>query len=406
MNEHPEPGLVEPLLSHLNPPRRSFLVLVPSLGRHRFASEDCLTYIGSATSAHPHAEGHSVNRSLRLLTAVAATAAAALALAGCSGSAAPAASGSAASDETITVYNAQHESLTKEWIDAFTKATGITVQVRNGDDTEMSQQLIQEGDRSPADVFLTENSPAMTAVEKAGLFASPGDEALKNVPSAYRPSSGKWVGIAARSTVFAYNTAKLTEEQLPKSLMDLADPSWKGRWAASPSGADFQAIVSALVQLKGADAAEKWLTAMKTNSVAYKGNSTAMKAVNAGEVDGAVIYHYYWFGDQAQTGENSKNVALHYFKNQDPGAFVSISGGGVLASSKHQAAAQKFLAFVTGAEGQKILQTGTSFEYPVGSGVSANPKLVPLKDLQAPTIDPATLNSQQVTDLMTKAGLL
>jgi len=350
-----------------------------------------------------------VNRSLRLLSAAAAASAVALALTACSGSSTPTSStagGDDLSGQTITIYNAQHEELTKSWTDAFTKATGIKVQVRNGDDTEMSQQLIQEGDRSPADVFLTENSPSMSAVEKAGLFTSPGDEALKNVPTEYRPSSGKWVGIAARSTVFAYNTSKLTEAQLPKSLMDLADPSWKGRWAASPSGADFQAIVSALVQLKGADAAETWLKAMKTNSVAYKGNSTAMKAVNAGEIDGAVIYHYYWFGDQAQTGENSKNVQLHYFKNQDPGAFVSVSGGGVLKSSKHQAAAQKFLAFVTGAEGQKILQTGTSFEYPVGSGVAANPKLVPLKDLQAPTIDPATLNSKQVTDLMTQAGLL
>lgn len=349
-----------------------------------------------------------MHRSLRLLSAATAACVVALTLAACSGSVSEPASstGGDLAGQTITIYNAQHEELTKSWTDAFTKATGITVQVRNGDDTEMSQQLIQEGDRSPADVFLTENSPSMSAVEKAGLFASPGDQALKNVPAAYRPSSGKWVGIAARATVFAYNTTKLTEAQLPTSLMDLADPSWKGRWAASPSGADFQAIVSALVQLKGADAAEQWLKSMKTNAVAYKGNSTAMKAVNAGEVDGAVIYHYYWFGDQAQTGENSKNVQLHYFKNQDPGAFVSVSGGGVLKSSKHQAAAQKFLAFVTGTDGQKILQTGTSFEYPVGSGVAANPKLVPLTDLQAPSIDPATLNSKQVTDLMTQAGLL
>ena len=74
---------------------------------------------------------------------------------------------------------------------------------------------------------------------------------------------------------------------------------------------------------------------MKENFTAYKGNSTAMKAVNAGEVDAALIYHYYYYGDQAKTGENSKNVTPHYFKNQDPGAFVSVSGGGVLASSKH-----------------------------------------------------------------------
>lgn len=347
-----------------------------------------------------------MNRRLRLLSAASAAAAAALVLAACSATPAGDPGPVQDADETITVYNAQHESLTEEWIDAFTAETGIKVQVRNGDDTEMSQQIIQEGDRSPADVFLTENSPSMTAVEKAGLFASPGDEALANVPEQYRPSSGAWVGIAARSTVFAYNTDKLTEAELPTSLLDLADDAWKGRWAASPSGADFQAIVSALVQLKGEDAAEAWLTAMKSNSVAYKGNSTAMKAVNAGEVDGAVIYHYYWFGDQARTGENSDKVALHYFKNQDPGAFVSVSGGGVLKSSKHQAAAQKFLAFITGEQGQKVLQAGTSFEYPVGAGVAANAELVPLSELDAPEIDPASLNSQRVTELMTRAGLL
>jgi iron(III) transport system substrate-binding protein len=113
--------------------------------------------------------------------------------------------------------------------------------------------------------------------------------------------------------------------------MDLAQPQWKGRWAASPSGADFQAIVSAMLALKGEQATLAWLKAMKTNFVAYKGNSTVMKAVNAGQIDGGVIYHYYRFVDQAKTGENSKNTRLHYFKNQDPGAFVSISGGGVLA---------------------------------------------------------------------------
>ena len=117
-------------------------------------------------------------------------------------------------------------------------------------------------------------------------------------------------------------------------MMDLADPSWKGRWAASPP-APISRRSSRAAQLKGEDATADWLKAMKENFVAYRGNTTAMKAVNAGEIEGAVIYHYYYFGDQAKTGENSANVELHYFKNQDPGAFVSISGGGVLDSSKH-----------------------------------------------------------------------
>ncbi|TPI17252.1 iron ABC transporter substrate-binding protein [Mesorhizobium sp. B4-1-3] len=311
-----------------------------------------------------------------------------------------------AEDQGIIVYNAQHESLAKEWAKGFTKETGIKVTLRNGGDSDFSNQIVAEGAASPADVFLTENSPAMVLVEAAGLFAPVDAETLAQVPKEYQPSSGKWVGVAARSTVFAYNKDKLKEDQLPKSLLDLADPSWKGRWAASPSGADFQAIVSALLEIKGEAATAGWLKAMKENVTAYKGNSTVMKAVNAGEIDGGVIYHYYYFGDQAKTGENSKNVGLHYFKNQDPGAFVSVSGGGVLASSKHPKEAQAFLKWVTGKGGQDVLKTGTSYEYAVGKDAQSNPKLVPLADLEAPKVDPATLNSKKVIDLMTQAGLL
>ena len=344
------------------------------------------------------------------LAGIALLASAALGLTACGSNAgtAPTASGSdaAASGEGITVYNAQHESLTKEWVDAFTKETGIKVTMRQGSDTELSNQIVQEGAASPADVFLTENSPAMAQVENAGLFADVDKATLDQVPAEFRPSTGKWTGIAARSTVLVYDKNKISEDKLPKSMLDLAKPEWKGKWAASPSGADFQAIVAALLELKGEAATEEWLKGMKENFKAYKGNSTAMKAVNAGEVDAALIYHYYYYGDQAKTGENSKNVTPYFFKNQDPGAFLSVSGGGVLKSSKKAADAQAFLKFITGKKGQEVLKTGTSFEYAIASQVDANDKLVPIKDLQAPTVDPAKLNSTKVTDLMTKAGLL
>ena len=188
----------------------------------------------------------------------------------------------------IVVYNAQHASLTQAWADGFTRETGIKVTLRKGGDTELGNQIVQEGAASPADVFLTENSPAMALVDTAGLFAPlagrhPGPGA-RGVP----PADGNWTGIAARSTVFAYDKRKLDADQLPKSMLDLADPSWKGRWAASPSGADFQAIVGALLELKGEAATADWLQGDEgRTSSAYRGNSTAMKAVNAGEVDGA-----------------------------------------------------------------------------------------------------------------------
>lgn len=310
------------------------------------------------------------------------------------------------SAEGIIVYNAQHASLTKAWVEGFTKETGIKVTLRQGSDTELGNQLVQEGKASPADVFLTENSPAMALVDNAGLFAPLDPDALAQVPANFRPVHGRWIGIAARTTVFVYNKAKLTPAQLPKSLLDLASPAWKGRWAASPAGADFQAIVSALLELKGEAATTAWLKAMKTNATPYKGNGVVLKAVNAGEIDGGVIYHYYRFGDQAKTGENSNNTELHYFRNEDPGAFVSISGGGVLASSEHKAEAQAFVKWITGKGGQEILKTGDSYEYAIGVGAASNARLVPLADLHAPKVEPSKLNSKKVSEMMTQAGIL
>ena len=106
--------------------------------------------------------------------------------------AATALAGSAYAQESegIVVYNAQHESLGREWIDAFTKETGIKVTMRQGSDMQFANQIIQEGDASPADVFLTENSPAMTLVDGAGLFAPIEKDTLDQVPDQYRPADG------------------------------------------------------------------------------------------------------------------------------------------------------------------------------------------------------------------------
>ena len=309
-------------------------------------------------------------------------------------------------DDGIVVYNAQHESLTKSWVEGFTRQTGIKVTVRNGDDTEMGNQIVQEGSASPADVFLTENSPAMVLVDNAGLLAPVAPPTLEQVGSAYRPAQGKWLGIAARSTVFVFNPSKLPAAEVPASLLDLAAPAWKGRWAASPAGADFQAIVAAVLELKGEATTLDWLKGMKANAAIYRGNSAVLKAVNAGQVDSGVIYHYYSFVDQAKTGENSKDTTLHYFKHQDPGAFVSISGGGVLASSKHPEQAQAFLKWITGKDGQAVLKEGNSFEYAVGQNAPSNPKLVPLTQLDAPKVDASRLDSKKAVALMTQAGLL
>jgi iron(III) transport system substrate-binding protein len=312
----------------------------------------------------------------------------------------------AAQDKGIVVYTSQHASLTQAWADAFTAETGVPVTIRKGTDTVMANQIIQEGANSPADIFLTENSPAMVLVENAGLFAPVDAATLAQVPEDFRPESGLWTGIAARTTVFAYNSELIEAADLPASMLDLAAPEWQGRWGAAPAGADFQAIVSALLQLRGPEETGAWLAGLKRNALAYRGNFEAMRGANVGEVEGALIYHYYYFGDRSGAGESSDKVALHYFGNGDPGAFVSISGGGVLASSSHPEAAQAFLAFVTGPGGQAILRDGDSFEYPIADGIDANPDLPPLDGIAYPSVDPSLLNASEVVALMTAAGVL
>jgi iron(III) transport system substrate-binding protein len=306
----------------------------------------------------------------------------------------------------LTVYNAQHEELLADIAPGFTDKTGIEIKLRNGDDFELANQLVQEGDASPADVFLTENSPAMSLVDSSGLFAPLDQATLHQVPSQYTPSDGNWTGFAARSTVLVYNTDALNEDELPDSIMDLADPEWDGRVAFSPTGADFQAIVSAVLQLEGEDATRQWIDALAANGEVYDGNNLVLEAVNAGEVDTGIIYHYYWYRDQAESGENSDESALHFFGNQDPGAFVSVSGAGVLASSDKQDEAQEFVKYLSSVEGQQALADSYALEYPLNPAVSLGPPVKPFDELDPPRVDLTQLNGPKVIELLQDAGLL
>ncbi|HEV7656047.1 MAG TPA: iron ABC transporter substrate-binding protein [Mycobacteriales bacterium] len=314
--------------------------------------------------------------------------------------------GGSGSKTELVVYNAQHEDLVAAMLKGFAKETGIDVTLRNGSDFELANQIVQEGSASPADVFLTENSPAMTLVSDKGLFAPVDGDTMAQVPAAYVSSKKDWLGFAARSTVLAYNTAGVPKDQLPASIMDMADPRWKGQVGIAPSGADFQAIVSAVVAVEGQAKAQTWLQGLKTNAKIYRNNVAILSAVNSGEIKTGIIYHYYWYQDQAESGANSKNVTLDFFGHQDPGAFLSTSGAGVLKSSKHAADAQQLVNYLTGKAGQQALVDSNALEYPVGNGIKANAKLKPLSELDPPTVDVGALNGPAVVAMMQQAGLL
>ncbi|MCX6395413.1 MAG: iron ABC transporter substrate-binding protein [Propionibacteriales bacterium] len=336
-------------------------------------------------------------RSIRLLAATAATALALPVLAACGGE---------DDKNAVVVYNAQHKQLISAVAKEFTKKTGITVKLRNGSDLELANQLVAEGTASPADVFLTENSPAMALVDSKGLFQPLARTTLERIPAQYRPTDGDWTGFAGRSTVLVYNPSLISEDDLPTSLLDLAGPAWAGKVSFSPTGADFQAIVAAVLALKGEDATKAWLAGIKANGKTFQGNNVVLKSVNAGEVATGIIYHYYWDRDQEESGENSDNSKLYFFGDQDPGAFVSTSGAGVLANGDHLTDAEKFVDYLTSAEGQKIIADSYALEYTLNPEVPLGREVKPFAELDPPAVGVSELDSQKVVQLMQDAGLL
>jgi iron(III) transport system substrate-binding protein len=323
-----------------------------------------------------------------------------------SGGLAACGSAGAADSDALTVYSAQHESLVRTMLEGFTEETGIAVEFRDGNDAELANQVVQEGEASPADVFLTENSPSIAVLDREGLLAPLDQDTLDQVGEQFRPSSGTWTGFAARSTVLVYDPAALDEGQLPASIMDLADPAWEGRVGIAAGGADFQAIVAAVLATQGEEATRAWLEGLERNANVYQSNTAVMVAADEGEIDAGVMYHYYWYRDQAEGGLKGDDARLHLFGNGDPGAFLSVSGAGVLASSDRQDDAQRLVAWLTGREAQERLAESTALEYAVGVGVPSAEVLPPLDSIGAPAVDPASLDQDRVTELMQEVGLL
>ena len=293
-------------------------------------------------------------------------------------------SGGSGSGTTITLYSGQHEETTQALVASFEKQSGIKVKVRSADEDVLTAAIEQEGSRTPADVFFTENSNWLAQLDERHLLAHAAAAALAPIPTADSASDGDWVGISARVSVMIYDPAKLTASQLPTSILDLADPKWKGKIELAPSETDFWPLVSSVARSKGDAAALAWLAGLKANAGSngnVPDNETITSDVSQGRTELAVINHYYYYRLQAEVGASNVHAALAYFAPGDPGYVLDVSAGGVLASSKHQAAAQSFLEFLTGQAGQTILAHSDSFEYPLNAAVAANPVLPPLSGL-------------------------
>ncbi|WP_426150390.1 iron ABC transporter substrate-binding protein [Pseudomonas sp. DC3000-4b1] len=320
-----------------------------------------------------------------------------LALALCLGTA------QAADAPTLTLYNGQHKELGEAIAKAFEASTGIHVNVRKGSSNQLASQIMEEGDRSPADVIYSEESPPLNALGEKGFLAVTDKATLDALPPEYVAQDGTWIGITARVRVVAYNPSLVDEKDLPPTVMDFAQPQWNGKIGFVPTSGAFQEQAVAVLRLKGEEAAEEWLTGLKAYGKTYANNMVAIKAVENGEIAAVLVNNYYWYALKKEKGDLKSR--LYYFKNKDPGALVSISSAAVVKASKHPQQAQQLLAWMTSEEGQRVI-TRAQAEYPLRKGMVSDQGLKPFEELEAPDITPAQIgNAEEALDLERDVGL-
>jgi len=297
---------------------------------------------------------------------------------------------------SITLYSGQHVQTTDALVAGFEKVyPNISVAVRSNDEDTFASQIVAEGPRSPADVFYAENSPALTFLQQKGLLATVDATTLAKTPSKYNSPKGEWVGVSARVNVIIYNPSVIKKSALPTTILQLANPKYKDELAFAAGETDFQPIVTSVLQAYGKSETLKWLSGIKSNagSHVYPNSETIANDVNRGVVAFGVVNQYYWYRMRAQIGASNTHSLITHFAPRDPGYVIDVSGAGILKSSKHQGAAQKFLAFLTSVKGQEIIAHSTSYEYPIASHVTTVEPEAPFNQLQPYPIDVAHLGT-------------
>jgi iron(III) transport system substrate-binding protein len=313
---------------------------------------------------------------------------------------------SGAGAASIVLYNGQHPQLTDKLVAAFSRQTGIQVSVRTNDGIVLVDQILQEGSASPADAYFTENSPELMVLQQHALLAKLGPAVLNQVPAEDRSPTGRWVGVALRVSSLVYNPSLVGSSALPSSILDLAQPKWKGKVAVAPIDSDFPPLVGAVIATYGKAEAARWLAGIKRNAHIYQDEEAVVAAVNRGDVGLGIANQYYWYRLRLETGRSAMHSSLYYFPHHDVGSIENVSGAAVLASSHHPSEAQRFVRFLVSPAGQRIVAASDDFEYPARPGTPPNKSLPSLTAVAPATSRVAVLgNDQAASQLIQQAGL-
>ena len=297
---------------------------------------------------------------------------------------AAAASTAPAPATSLTIYSGREESLVKPIMDRFTKETGIVLNVRYGSSAALATALVEEGRNSPADVYWSQEPGTLGLVGARGLLARLPQTTIGKVPSRFSTPSRRWVGTSGRARVLVYNTNKLQASQLPASVWDLTNPTWKGKIGVAPTNASFQAFLGAAISLHGEQRVRSWLDGLRANDVRFYPNNTGIvQAVGRGDIEVGLVNHYYLYNLLAQTPDLP--VRNHWFGEGDAGSLVLAAGVGIVSSTQKTAAAQRFVDFLLSKLGQRMIARGPgAAEYPLVKGVQPRPGLRPLAAVKGP----------------------
>lgn len=310
---------------------------------------------------------------------------------------------------SIVLYNGQHPQLTSALVVAFERQTRIDVRVRSDDSIVLADQIMQEGGRSAADVYLAENSPELTTLDEHRLLArlEPSIwQASGQASRRYSASSGDWIAMALRVDGLAYNPALVSGSALPSSMLALAQPGWKEKVGIAPTDSDFVPLVGAVIATHGQAVARQWLAGLRRNAQLYQNDESVVAAVNRGDAATGLINAYYWFRLRRELGNRSMRSQMHYFSSRDLASVQNTSGAAVLASSPHRNDAEAFVRFLASETAQRIIAHSEDFEYPVLAGVAPNPALPPLRSITITALAPAALGDDQLASrLIQQSGL-
>jgi iron(III) transport system substrate-binding protein len=308
-------------------------------------------------------------------------------------------------EDTLTVYSGRKEELIAPLLEQFEAETGIDLEVRYANSTDLAATLREEGGNTPADVFFAVDPASLGAVAAGGLLARLPDDILSAVPAGFSDREGRWVGTSGRSRVIAYDDRILVAADLPDDVGALTDPQWKGRIGIAPTNGSFLASVAAMILIDGEEATREWLDGIAANEpLTYPKNSVIAAAIDEGEIEVGLVNHYYPLSRAAELGSTA---AANHFLAGGAGALVMPAGVGILEAAANNESALAFVRFLLSEKAQRFFVEQT-FEYPLAAGVVQSPELPPLESLNPPDLDLSDLASalDLATDLVAEAGLL